>query len=113
MIPVQDPLSALTYGQIHVIELGGAIGLLAATVYRSDRYTAYAILGLSGGIIALQRLLQEIPDVVETTFRIASMPLFFLVPMLTAFGLGVGVIKAVRARTQSEEHTEMDERPAD
>lgn len=113
MFPIQDPLSALNYGQIHVIELGVAIGLLAATVYRSDRYASYSILGLSAGIIVLQRVLQAVPDVSQTTFRIASMPLFFTVPMVIAFGLGIGLPRLVRSWTTSSEPATLDERPAD
>ena len=113
MIPIQDPLSVLNYGQIHVIELGVAIGLLAATFYRSDRYASYTILGLSVGIIVLQRILQVVPDVTQTTFRIASMPFLFTVPMIIAFALGIGLLRLVRSSITFSESAQLDEQPAD
>jgi|GEM_PF-5055571 hypothetical protein len=114
MFHIEEPMVALTYGQIHVIELGIAIGLLAATFYRTDRYLSYAILALSASILPLAHLLQMVPDVTETTFRIATKPQWFLIPMLTVFGLRIALPQIVRLRRdQSEPPKKEDPRTAD
>jgi sulfite exporter TauE/SafE len=101
MIPLLDPLEQLTYGQIHVIELGLAIGFLAATFYRNERVLSYAILGVSTGLIVLHRFLQELPEVVSITSRINSRPVLFLVPMGVAYLAGVLVRLKLRTRSSA------------
>lgn len=68
-------------GQLHILELGATVGLLAALLWRDHRGVSYAILTLCTGLVVVQMGIAPQTAFESAKFRLAKYPFHFLGPM--------------------------------